>query len=161
ADDPGDLEEGLALGAALLRFWFMRGYFGESRHLLTPLLASAASSPAVRRTAARMNALHAAGFAAFWQGDYAAMRFLAEEWLAVARDLDDERGIWMAKDMLARVSLNQGDYPRARAIFVDQLAVMRRLAYTFGITSALVGLGVLERLQGDYERAVAYCEECL
>jgi non-specific serine/threonine protein kinase len=159
--DPADVEEGLRLGAALLRFWFVRGHFGEGRYLLTRLLASAATNPAIQRSSARMNALHAAGFAAFWQGDYAAMRSFGEEWLVVARDLGDERGIWMANDMLARVYLNQGDYARARSIFVEQLAVMRRLGYTFGITSALVGLGVLERLQGEYERAVAFCTECL
>jgi predicted ATPase/transcriptional regulator with XRE-family HTH domain/uncharacterized protein HemY len=159
--DSDDLAEGLGIAAALLRLWIARGHLGEGRYLIANLLGAATATSGMRQTTAGAAALHAAGFAAFFQGDYAAMRQIGEEWLAVARELGDERGIWMANDMLARVFLNQGDYPRARDIFVNQLAVMRRLEYPFGINSALVGLGVLARLQGDYERAVTYCEECL
>ena len=119
------------------------------------------SDSGVRRTTARMEALHTVGFAAYFQGDYSAMQANALEWLAIAEELEDERAIWMARDMLARVWMNQGDYVRAKGVFTGQLGAMRRLGQTFGIASALVGLGVVARLQGDHPRAVAWCEECL
>jgi len=108
-----------------------------------------------------MEALHTIGFAAYFQGDYNAMEAIAEEWLAIARDLNDERALWMAADMQARVWMNRGEYTRARDVFAGQLRAMRHLGYAFGIASALIGLGVLARLQGDFQGAVAWCEECL
>ena len=161
AADRGELVEGLGVVAKLLRLWVVRGYLGEGRRLLEPLLAASEADPEVRRSPAWLEAVHTAGFAAYFQGDFGAMRHFGERWLEVAEVVGDEREIWLANDMLARVFMNQADYARAQAIFIDQLAVMRRLDYPFGIASALVGLGVVARLQGDYERAIAYCEECL
>jgi len=161
AADPSGLEEGLRMAAALLRLWIVRGYLGEGRHLLAPLLATAAASPSLRQTMARMGGIYAASFAALFQGDYAASGSLSEEWLALARDLGDERGIWLANDMLARTIMNLVDYSRAAVLFTGELAATRKQGYRFGICSALVGLGVLARLQGDHERAVGFCEECL
>jgi len=159
--DRGELVEGLGVLAKLLRLWVVRGYLAEGRSLLEPLLSASESEPDVRRTPAWREAIHTAGFAALFQGDFAAMRHLGEQWLEIAEEVGDEREIWLAHDMLARVFMNQGDYARARAIFADQLAAMRRLDYAFGIASALVGLGVVARLQGNYERAIAYCTDCL
>ena len=156
-----DVGEGLHIGAALLRLWVVRGYLAEGRRLLEPLLEASQRRPDVRHTPAGMGALHTVGFAAYFQGDYTAMQAIGEEWLAIAQDLEDERSIWMARDMLARVWMNQGDYVRARNVFADQLGAMRRHGYAFGVASALIGLGVVARLQGDYSSAVAWCEECL
>jgi tetratricopeptide (TPR) repeat protein len=161
AVDRRELVESLGVVAKLLRLWIVRGYLGESRRLLEPLLSASEADPDIRRTQGWMEAVHTAGFAAYFQGDYEAMRHLAEQWLEVASDVRDERQIWLANDMLARVFMNQGDYTRADAIFVHQLAAMRQLDYPFGVASALVGLGVVARLLGDYERAIGYCQECL
>jgi tetratricopeptide (TPR) repeat protein len=144
-----------------LRFWIVRGYLGEGRRLLEPLLRASDEAPDLLRSRAGMEALHTAAFAALFQGDFEPMRFLAEQWLALAQDLGEEQQIWLAKDMLARVFMNRGDYQLARAMFVEQLTAMRRLHFSFGIASALVGLGVVARLQGDYESAIACCQECL
>jgi tetratricopeptide (TPR) repeat protein len=156
-----DLGEGLHVGAALLRLWIVRGYLAEGRRLLEPLLDASQQRAEVRRSAAVMEALHTVGFAAYFQGDYNTMQTIAEEWLAIARDLNDERAIWMAADMQARVWMNRGEFPRARDVFVGQLEAMRRHGYAFGIASALIGLGVLARLQGDLQGAVRWCEDCL
>jgi non-specific serine/threonine protein kinase len=159
--DPTFLEDGLRMARALERLWIARGYLGEGRHLLAALLASAVAIPAVRGSAARMAALYAASFLAFFQGDFAASGSLAEECLALARDLGDERGIWYAVDNLVSVALNQGDYPRATALSIDVLAAMQRLEDRNGIGIAQFELAILARLQGEYQRAVVLCEKCL
>jgi predicted ATPase/transcriptional regulator with XRE-family HTH domain len=159
--DRGELVEGLGLAAKLLRLWIIRGYIGEGRRLLDPLLLASEAHPDLRRTSAWREAMHTAALAAYFQGDLERTRCLADQWLAAARELREEREIWFANDMLARVFMKQGDYQQARAIFVDQLAAMRRLDYSFGIASALIGLGVVARLQGDFTRAVAFSDDCL
>jgi predicted ATPase/class 3 adenylate cyclase/Tfp pilus assembly protein PilF len=159
--DPLGLEEGLRMAAALWRLWIVRGYLGEGRHLLSALLAPAATIPAVRQTAARMGALYAASLVAYLQGDYAATGSLAEECLAVAQSRGDERWMAFATDQLVGAIMNQGDYPRATALSVDVLATMRRVGDRVGMSYALMELAILARLQGDYERSVARGMECL
>ena len=76
--------DGLGFAAKLLRLWVVRGYLGEGRRQLESLLSAAHSRPAARRTLEWMKAVHTGVFVTLFQGDFDAMRGLAEQWLEVA-----------------------------------------------------------------------------
>ena len=80
----------MRLGAALWRFWQMRGYLAEGLERTGVALATPGAG---ERTETRARALDAAGGLAYWQGSQAAARAFYEEELDVWRALDDQRGI--------------------------------------------------------------------
>jgi len=80
----------MRLGAALWRFWQMRGYLAEGFERTRVALATPGAS---ERTETRARALDAAGGLAYWQGNQVAARALYEEELDVWRALGDQRGI--------------------------------------------------------------------
>ena len=79
-----DLAVGLRLGAALSRFWYVRGYYSEGRAALAEVLAWPGGN-AAHLWALRARALQAAGDLARAQGDYPAARVLSDESLALYR----------------------------------------------------------------------------
>ena len=83
-------EVGLRLGGALWWFWHVRGYWTEGREHLAGMLALPGAEA---RTMARAGVLVSAGMLARRQGDYRAERALAEESLAICRELGDKSGI--------------------------------------------------------------------
>ena len=102
--DGGDARGALRLGAALGRFWAMRGYLSEGRVRLAEALATSRRQAARRGPAAsgdgaprapagleRARALYSAGFLAWRQGDAAAARPLLEASVSLARSLGDPR----------------------------------------------------------------------
>jgi predicted ATPase/RsiW-degrading membrane proteinase PrsW (M82 family) len=83
----GEVEVGLRLAGALVRFWSARGLMGEGRRWLADALeAGGAVAPKVRA-----KALFAAGYAAIGQGDFAEARSQFELCLERARELEDAR----------------------------------------------------------------------
>src|SRR5207249_968938 len=81
---PRDAPLGLRLAGALAWFWHFYAHLGEGRDWL-----SAALGVSSRPDAARLRALHGAGWLAHIQSDTAAARALLEEALPIARALDD------------------------------------------------------------------------
>ncbi|MDR7422919.1 MAG: adenylate/guanylate cyclase domain-containing protein [Armatimonadota bacterium] len=79
--EQGDAETALRLGAALWRFWQMRGHVHEGRERLRAVLAM----PGARQASAYPAAVEAAGGIAYWQGDFEGARAYYEEQLAIAR----------------------------------------------------------------------------
>ena len=102
----GGDEIGLKLGAALQRFWQIRGHLSEGCECLTALLAA----PEVQvRTKARADALNAAGRLTFAQGDYASARPLYEESLQIGQELEDRQGIAISPCSSGELAWRQGD----------------------------------------------------
>src|SRR5215208_527592 len=71
---------GIADGAALGEFWYLRGYFGEGRRWLEEALAKPGRAP----TAARARALQRVSWLAFLQVDFNRAEEASEEGLGVA-----------------------------------------------------------------------------
>ncbi len=153
-----DVEAGLRLGAALWRFWWMRGDATEARERLENLLTLSSAAPA---TAARAKALNGAGTLARQLGDYPAARSLFEQSLSAARQVDNQLLIADALHGLGRLAYVQGDHETARALCEESLAHYRAVSYLPGVASALHSLGFVAHLQGDYARARALYEESL
>jgi predicted ATPase/class 3 adenylate cyclase len=154
----GEGEAGLRLGGALGWFWFVRGYAREGREHLAGLLAlPGAEAP----TAARGEALQAAGRLAHYQGDYEAAQALFTESLAIHRELGNKHGIAWSLCWLGWVASFQADYGAARGRFAESLGLFRELENNGGIAWSLNGLGTVARDQGDHRAARVLLEESL
>jgi non-specific serine/threonine protein kinase len=156
AADPTLLETGLRLGAALWRFWQVRGRAAEGRRLLEALLARAPG-----RSAARALGLRAAGVLAASENDLGAARVLLEESLAILRALGDRAGAVKALNGLGAVASSGGDLDGARAFYEEALALARALGDRRGAAILLNNLGVTAWARGECAAARGQIEEAL
>jgi predicted ATPase/DNA-binding CsgD family transcriptional regulator len=153
-----DVEQGLRLGRALSRFWFLGSHLTEGRAHLEAFLSLSEASAA---TIERARALHALGQLVYRQGDYAAARTAFQESLVIARAGDDLRGTAAALRELGRVAMDQGDYAAACPLLEESLAVQRTLGDSYGIAWSVVYLGQLAFFTNDQSSAEAALNEAL
>jgi len=90
--EEGGPDAGLRVAGALGLFWDVRGYLSEGRRWLEGLLSLATGAS----DATRAKALNWAGVLAYRQGDYARVRTLCEEALALSRSAGDQWGTALA-----------------------------------------------------------------
>jgi len=153
----GEAEIALRLGAALARFWQVRGHLSEGLHWLEGGLAwTAGVTPATRA-----RALDAAGHLARDRGDHERAVLFYEQTLAHRREMGDEHGIALALNNLGVVAQFWGDYARAGALHEESLGIFRDLGDERGVGLTLLTLGVMAHLRGEIARAAAWCEEAL
>jgi predicted ATPase/class 3 adenylate cyclase len=141
AEEAGDLDRALRLGASLWRFWQMRGHLREGREVLERLLAAAGDvDPAVRA-----GALEAAGGLAYWTADMHGAERNYSACLEVRRDLGDRKEIAEATYNLAfAFGMRTGgeqDLERALGLIDESLALFRELGDEQGTAKALWGMG--------------------
>jgi predicted ATPase/class 3 adenylate cyclase len=153
-----EVETSLRLGAALVRFWEMRGHWQEGLERLTGILALPRAD---EDTAYRAKALINTGIMACNRGDLSMARALHEEGLALAREEGDRQQVARALNGIATVALHQGELRTARTLFEESLAIRRELGDKLGLSHALNNLGVVTWRLGDREAARAYHEESL
>ena len=151
-------EKGLRLGAALQRFWQVRGYLSEGRERLRAALGHPQGQEPTR---ARADALHSAGVLAYLQGDYTGARTLYEEGLTIGRALGYKDGIANCLLNLGNVTHEQGDYESGRVLLGESLVIWRELDDKNGIAACLNALGIVARVQWDYEGGQVLLEESL
>ena len=154
----GPVDHGLRLAAALRRFWRARGYLSEGREQLAALLSLPLADD---HNASRAKALHAAGWLAREQGDYAEARALFEESLAIYRTLADPRGVGWALVDLAFLNRYEADYARARTLLEESLTLLQQVGETEGMAAALGNLGLIARDEGDTDTAEAQLQASL
>ncbi|MGI8828268.1 MAG: ATP-binding protein [Candidatus Limnocylindria bacterium] len=118
----GDAQLPLRMGAALWRFWAMRGYAPEGRGRLERALAADASP-----TPARAFALNGATANAMDYGDPVGARRYAEEALALHRSLGDRWGIAHSTFLLGYVCAEERDWPTMRDLLEESLVVFTEL----------------------------------
>jgi predicted ATPase/DNA-binding SARP family transcriptional activator len=160
--DRGDARGALRLGAALGRFWAMRGYLREGRERLAEALALPDDgAPGAPPGLDRARALYSAGFLAWRQGDAAAARPLLESSVALARHLGDPGTTAYGLFYLGLVPEFQGDYPAARAYFAESRSLFEEAGDRDGLALALFGLGNVARQEGDPDTARTLLERSL
>jgi tetratricopeptide (TPR) repeat protein len=156
--------EGLRLGAALGRFWALRGLLTEGREWLRRFL-EVPPGPGIdppRWRAARAAALHAAGSLAYGHDDYPAARTCYTESLRLCQALGDEAGAARAVQGLGDVCFYENDRAGARGHMEQALALWRDLGDRWGVAQALYGLGrVAAFLAHDYAGARPLLEASL
>ena len=151
------IEMALRFGAALERFWVVRGYRTEGRNFLEQ--AQAANKYVAKSI--RAKALITAARLAFSQSDYERGEPLALEGLALFRELADMRGIALALDRLGMAAWRRGNFAAARPLMEEDLSLFRKLADKERIAWSLFTLGLLDSKQGDHEKARSLFEESL
>ncbi len=164
SQEAGQIEQGLRLAASLHWFWDRRGYLSEGRARLQALLKrsqdqATAVSPSASWRQARAYALHGAASLAFDQGDGEASAALAEESVALFRQLDDRRGLALA---LPRLAFGRGlASAEARRLLAESLHLAQELdeVWLLGLNHML--LGQVAFFQGDYLPAGAELEAAL
>ncbi len=158
ATERGEAETGLRIGAALWRFWQVRGLLGEGRERLERLLAlEAPDTPA----AVRAHGLACTGRLAFMQGDYDSARRYIEESLPVERELGDGTALTMCLTLLGMIAQVQGEAEAASRLLEQAVRAARTSRDWWAQSQALRGLGELVRAAGDPRRARLVYEECL
>jgi predicted ATPase/class 3 adenylate cyclase len=152
-----NIEMALRLGAALERFWVVRGYRSEGRNFLERALASNRGVS----SSVRAKALITAARLAFSQSDYERGETLARQGLTLFRELGDMRGIALALDRLGMAAWRRGNFEAARSLLEEDLSLFRRLGDKERVAWSLFTLGLLDSKQGEYTRAQALFEESL
>jgi predicted ATPase/class 3 adenylate cyclase len=157
AVEQGRGEIALRLGIALERFWVVRGLRNEGRAFLERALAGSAGVAADIRA----KALLAAARLAFNQSNYEQGETLAQEGLALFRELGDRRGIALTLNRLGVAAWRRGDFSSARLLLEEDLTLFRELGDRDRVAWSLFMHGLLDNKQGEYARAYTHFEESL
>ena len=152
--DAGDAETGMRLGAALWRFWLLRGHLREGRRWLERALELGGAE---RPT--RAKALTALGGLAYWQDDYRAAGRAYREALDLCRELGDEAGEAAALYNLGYIALIEDDLDEAWSLFTAARERHRRLGDRAAYASDGLGLGLVGSHRRDWEAATEVLEE--
>jgi predicted ATPase len=154
--ESGDVESGLRIAGALVRFWSVRGQMSEGRLWLEEALQASGVDPAVRA-----KAVYAAGYAALGQGDYAEASTGFEEGLALYRQLGDTSGIARSLAQLGWLLAARGELERATVLSEESLVLAREAGDKATSSVALANLAETASAQSDYARATQLFEESL
>jgi predicted ATPase len=146
----------LRLASALGRFWVIRAH-QEGYGWLSEALAEAKDAPADVRAPALMWA----GSTLFFTADYARSEALAEEALALFRELGDQASVAALLDRLAASRMVQDDFETARAMADESVALHRALGNRAGTVYPLSKVAADEFIRGDRDRGIALAEEAL
>lgn len=149
--------------AALTHYWVVRGSMSEGRRFLEAL---SGLLHAAERTVTRARALAAAAKLALELVDYAAARALAEESVALARELGDTEGLAYALSHVALVRFRQGDPVAGQPLIEESMVLARQtedawlLAYLSFISgSLLLYQNKAAAARAQYEKSVALFRE--
>jgi len=154
----------LRLGAALWRFWHVRGYLSEGIGWMGRVLAQGEPSA----SPARLKALEGMGWLTQFQGDSERAEAAYERMLELSRELGDKGYTATALNSLGTVAAYQGEHARARELLQENLVVLRQMEEEGDAATArkrfhaLNLLGILAfNEEGDYPRGARLWEESL
>jgi non-specific serine/threonine protein kinase len=156
---PGRSASGIRLFAAVVRYVEMRGvYFTYGQNMATDFLAVAPE-----HTVARVRTLVMSVILARNHGNLAKARLLAEECLALARELDDYLVAASTLTFLASLSQLENDPQRAIALYKEGVVFARSHAEREprALYITLFNLGYCYCAQGTYQTAISILEEAM
>jgi predicted ATPase/class 3 adenylate cyclase len=141
-----DTEAAMRLGAALWRFWQMRGHLNEASVRLTAIRQMVGGAPATRALV-----LEAAGGIAYWQGDLERAHGLYEESLALQREIGDLSETARAVYNLSfTFFLNRADMPTGQALLKESLELYERAGDEAGMARVHWAFASHFNALGDY-----------
>jgi len=146
----GESELGLRLGAALWRFWLVRGYLEEGcRSLRRVLELEGSDGPSDLRA----RALNGLGTLTHNRGDAEAAHTYLAGSLAIYRYLGDRRGVARLLDNLAWLACERAELAKARALSEEALELHEGLDDPRGVAVALSHLGWAANFAGELQEA--------
>ncbi|MDA1311780.1 MAG: protein kinase [Acidobacteria bacterium] len=158
AQETGAAEVGLAIGAALWRFWIARGHTQEGLQKLEALLALPGDENLIE---ARIRALNGFGTLCHYYSDFVKARSVLEECVTLSRSRGNEKGVAKALTNLAWVHSEMSEFPPALSLSAEALALHEKLGDRRGAALALNNLGWVANYIGDYDQARSYHEKSL
>ena len=157
-EEAGDAHSASRVVAALSRYWFERGLFGEARTWLERVRGAAqATEPG---TAAKI--LLYVAFVANYESDYMAGSAAAQEALDAYEVVGDRAGAAQSRNALGIAAMYTGRYDLAEHLFGATLRVYRELGDERGVAVALHNLGeIASECRFDFVTAEQRYEESL
>ena len=153
----GEIELGLQLAGALVRFWSTRGLMGEGRRWLGEALAvSEGVAPA---TLAKAH--FAAGYAALGEGDFVPAKEAFERSLELAREVGDSSAEAAALAQLAWLAMSAGQYDEASELAEKSTELATATGDKLTASGALSTLAEIAAANDDYVEAIRLFERGL
>ena len=140
----------LRLGAAMSRFWGVRGHFTEGRRRLRALLDACEEA-----TPTRVKALNGAVSLAIDQGDHADARDLLSESIRLSQELGYQRGEATALVYLSRSLIASGSPAEAVPHVERALELLDGLDDPTAVATALLYAGLAAHFTGRFEESCA------
>ena len=159
----GQFEQGVHLGWATWRFWWLRGHAEELARYEERILAGGEGLPPYERALA----LSATGFTLITGGDQARAQPLFEQSLPLYRQAGDTLGAALAAAALGHLLASQHEDARASEVLEQALGQLReagtgrlsgpeRLQHLLDVALADNFLGQIRLGQGDHDRAAQH-----
>jgi predicted ATPase/class 3 adenylate cyclase len=158
AGEAADGQAGLAMLNALKPYWWGQGLLRLAESLLTEALARPG---AAARTRVRAQSLFIAGQLRSFMGRHRDAIAPLEESLAIARELEDPRGISTVCQTLGAAETAAGQYARARDHFEEAASIALASGDERALAAALSGRVQLHRVEQQLTEAAALAAECI
>jgi predicted ATPase/DNA-binding CsgD family transcriptional regulator/Tfp pilus assembly protein PilF len=158
-DGKQNIEVGLRIGAAIWRFWQVRGYLSEGREQLHQLLSLAERFDCCAQWKA--SAMNGEGVLAQMLGDFATAQVLFQGALDAASDVGDDKSVADSLNGLGILAEEQYDVVTARGLYEQSLDIRRQIGDRWGMAASLHNLGSLAASEGDYAAARTLYEQSL
>jgi tetratricopeptide (TPR) repeat protein len=147
-------QAGARLAVALIYYWRIRNHIYEARQWMAKVLQI--NCPDAQLWT---QALNAAAFLAWWQGDHTQAHEFYEKSLVVSQAHGFAHEQAAAREGMGDVTFAYGEFAQAIQQYAQSLALYRGLADHWGAAQALLYLGRIARRQGEYAQAIAFLEE--
>jgi predicted ATPase/serine/threonine protein kinase/Tfp pilus assembly protein PilF len=157
-EECGDGPSAMRFGAAIWRFWLVRGHLADGRKRLDHLLSLPDGGADANVRARVLNGL---GTMAHTQGDNWVAREVLAESLRLFRESGDRRGIASVLNNLAWVACEMTDLALAGELSTEGLRLNRELGDQRGTALALNNLGWVAVYRDDFATAREYFEQSL
>jgi len=158
AEETRQADYGLRLGAALWRFWIVRGHLKEGRERLAALLALPGASKPTRE---RAKVLNAVGTIMHELWDYINARQLLEESLEIWRKVGDKKGMATVINNLGWIAGQLGELMSASELSGESLTLHAELGDKRGMAVAFNNLSLVAFVQAEFPRARSLQENSL
>ena len=158
AVERGEAELGLRTGAAMWRFWIVRGLLAEGRRQLESLRSMGHPDDHSRAWIKVSNAL---GTMTQVMGDFPAAGAILKEVLDVSLRHGDRTGIASSMNNLSWVLFELGDIKPARDLAEQARQLCRALGDRRGEAAALTNLAMISQDESKFAEALAFMEESM
>jgi non-specific serine/threonine protein kinase len=153
----GQVELGLQLAGALVRFWSTRGLMGEGRRWLGEALAS--SEGVAHTTLAK--AYFASGYAALGEGDFVPAKEAFERSLELAQEVGDSSAEAATLAQLAWLAMSAGQFEEASELAEKSTELATATGDKLTASGALSTLAEIAAANDDYAEAIGLFERGL
>ena len=153
----GNVELGLQLAGALVRFWSTRGLMGEGRRWLGEALAASEGVP----TDTLAKAYFASGYAALGEGDFVPAKEAFERGLELAQEAGDRSAEAATLAQLAWLAMSAGQYEEASELAGKSTELATETGDKLTVAGALSTLAEIAAANDDYGEAIRLFERGL